>query len=134
VVTVVGGTLEDWSGPTTVGGQVRYSDIFRPTADRTTPATVTIGAGAFRDSTGNLNAAASNTLSVAVDTTIPAAPGIRLRSDTFSATVNGTNADGITSRTELTTTNTENGAAVQYKVVKKGNSDTTVVTWKTLAD
>ncbi|MEJ2767073.1 Ig-like domain-containing protein, partial [Photobacterium sp. MCCC 1A19761] len=64
-ITVVGGTLSNFSGSGT-----SYTVIFTPDVDRTEPATVDIAAETFTDAAGNDNTAATQ-LSINLDTTLP---------------------------------------------------------------
>jgi hypothetical protein len=92
ILSVVGGSFGDWTRTELSGGAVQYQATFTPAGGRDTPATVEIQADTFRDSTGNLNAAASNLLTLQVDTLVPADPSITLRFDTFLESAKNGNA------------------------------------------
>ncbi|WP_299022588.1 Ig-like domain-containing protein, partial [uncultured Photobacterium sp.] len=74
-ITVVGGSLSDFSGSGT-----SYTATFTPDSDRTAAATIDVAANAFTDSAGNNNTAATQ-LSISLDTVLP---GISIGSDTAS--------------------------------------------------
>ncbi len=65
-VTVTGGELSNWAGSGTA-----YTATFTPDAGLSSAATVSVAANAVTDIAGNPNSAASNTVSITVDTLEP---------------------------------------------------------------
>jgi large repetitive protein len=137
-VTVVGGG--SLSGLTPVDGNpLQYNAIYTAPADVQAGGTHTLQVklGAFTDAAGNTNAAASNTLTFGVDSKVPVDPVIALRSDTLASAASnagiGSNSDGITNNTQLTTTGSETGATVEYRIVKTSDSSE-AMPWKSLLD
>jgi hypothetical protein len=70
-VTVSGGALSNFSGSGT-----SYTATFTPEAGLSGAATVNVAASALTDAAGNSNSAASNTVSITVDTQAPAVASI----------------------------------------------------------
>lgn len=138
-VTVSGGTLGAISslmGDGSAASPFKYTATFTPTAGSTTDASIKVLASAFTDTPGNNNTL-SNTLTMAVDTTLPATLGIALSTDSFSTdNTSGTNVDLITNSMALTTSNIESGATVTYQVTKDPSGtlgSPVVVPWMPLA-
>ncbi|PIT77757.1 Ig-like domain-containing protein [Limnohabitans sp. B9-3] len=70
-ITVTGGTLSNFSGSGT-----SYTATFTPDAGLSGAATVNVAASALTDAAGNSNSAASNTVSISVDTQAPTVASI----------------------------------------------------------
>jgi large repetitive protein len=65
-VTVTGGTLSNWSG-----SGASYTATFTPDSSLTGSATVSVATNVLSDAAGNANTAASNTVTLVVDTEAP---------------------------------------------------------------
>ncbi|WP_305607344.1 Ig-like domain-containing protein, partial [Rhodoferax sp.] len=65
-ITVAGGTLSNFAGSGT-----SYTATFTPEANSTISGTASVAVGKFNDAAGNANSAASNTLTLMVDTAVP---------------------------------------------------------------
>jgi len=65
-LVAAGGVLSGFSGSGTT-----YTATFTPTSASTTAGGINVAIGAFSDAAGNTNAAASNSLAIAIDTVIP---------------------------------------------------------------
>ena len=81
-VDVTGGTLSNFSGSGAL-----YSATFTPTPNSSTPGSVSVSSGKFRDAAGNLNtdgADSNNRVDFTVDTATPVAPQIQLDGGTWA--------------------------------------------------
>jgi large repetitive protein len=104
-LTPSSGTL---SAPTRVGSTSVYRSTYTPAVGFEGTVTIALAAGKFTDAAGNPNTIAAP-ITIAVDTSAPAAPTVSLVNDTGIL-----GNDKITSDARLQTTGTEAGAAVNY--------------------